>query len=57
MEQETFLSGYCRCTDGSRMVAVVTEKQTPVETDCKYPDCPYTTECCIAAGIRELCKT
>ncbi|HIQ67458.1 MAG TPA: hypothetical protein IAB74_02985 [Candidatus Faecousia excrementigallinarum] len=56
VEQETFLSGYCRCTDGSRMVAVVTEDHILVETDCNYPDCPYTTECCIAAGIRELCK-
>ena len=56
VEQETFLSGYCRYTDGSRMVAVVTEDHTLVETDCNYPDCPYTTECCIAAGIRGLGK-
>lgn len=56
MEKETFLSGYCRCTDSSRMVAVVTEDQTLAETDCNYPDCPYTSECTIAAGIRDLLK-
>ena len=54
MEQETFLSGYCRCTDGSRMVAVVTEYLSLVRPDCNSTLCPYTTECCIAAGIREL---
>ena len=56
VEQENFLSGYCRCMDGSRMVTVMTEDHTLTETDCNYPDCPYTNECVIAAGIRELLK-
>lgn len=56
MEKETFLSGYCRCVDGSRMVTVVTENQTLTETDCNFPDCPYTGECTIASGIRDLLK-
>ena len=38
VEQENFLSGYCRCMDGSRMVTVVTEDHTLTETDCNYPD-------------------
>lgn len=54
VEQESFLSGYCRCMDGSRMVAVVTEDHTLTETDCGYPDCPYAAGCPIAAQIREL---
>lgn len=53
MEQETFLSGYCRMLDQSRMVAVVTKDGVLLETDCSYPDCPYAPGCPVAEKIRE----
>jgi len=54
MEKETFLSGYCRTADNSRMVAVVTEDGQLLEADCCYENCPYTPNCTIAKSIREL---
>lgn len=54
MEQEHFLSGYCRTADQSRMVAVITEDQKFVEADCLYENCPYAPGCTIAKAIWEL---
>ena len=54
MEQETFVSGYCRCLDQSRMVAVVTEDGQLTEVDCGYPDCGYAPGCPVAQKIDEL---
>ncbi|MBO5048987.1 MAG: hypothetical protein J6C41_00975 [Oscillospiraceae bacterium] len=54
MEQELFLSGYCRNLDHSRMVCVVTEDRNLTEVDCDYPCCPYIKECSIAKHIAEL---
>ena len=54
MEQEIFLSGYCRVLDQSRMVAAITENGQFLEADCSYPDCPYAPGCPIAEKIREL---
>ena len=52
MEQEIFLSGYCRAIDQSRMVAVeITAGQA--DADCAFPDCPYAPNCQIAEKIRE----
>lgn len=56
MEQERFLSGYCRCLDQSRMVTVVTENGALTEVDCGYPDCPYASGCPVAEKINELLK-
>ncbi len=56
MEQETFLSGYCRTQDQSRMVAVVTEDGKLVEADCCYGSCVYEPNCTIAREIRALLK-
>ena len=53
MEKELFLSGYCRCLDGSRMVAIVVEDGKLEEADCAYPNCPYAPGCPIAAKIEE----
>ena len=53
MEKELFLSGYCRCMDQSRMVAVVVEDGALVEADCAYPDCAYAPNCPVAAKIAE----
>ena len=56
MEQETFLSGYCRMQDQSRMVTVVTQDGVLLEADCSYDGCPYAPGCPIAEKIRELTK-
>jgi hypothetical protein len=54
MEKETFLSGYCRCLDGARTVAVVTENGKLVEVDCSYENCPHTPTCPIAKEIKNI---
>ena len=51
MEKETFLSGYCRTTDQSRMVEVITEDGKLLETDCCYPDCIHAPNCNIAQAV------
>ena len=50
---EYFLSGYCRCMDASRKVLLETEEDGSFEADCNFGACPYESECCIAAEIRE----
>ena len=54
MEKEAFFSGYCRCQDQSRMVAVVSEDGELTEADCSYGNCPYEPNCTIAQKIREF---
>ena len=54
MEQETFLSGYCRTMDESRMVVVVTEDRQLIDVDCCYESCPYTPNCTVAQQIQAL---
>ena len=54
MEQEKFISGYCRTQDCSRMVCVVTENGSLSEVDCSYEGCPFTGECTIAKEITTL---
>ena len=54
MEKETFLSGYCRTTDQSRMVEVITENGKLLEVDCCYENCIHAPNCSIAQQIREL---
>ena len=54
MEQEHFLTGYCRCLDQSRMVEVITVDGKPTEIDCNYSNCPYVGNCTIAQQIRQL---
>ena len=55
MDFEEFVSGYCRCIDGSRMVTVGRfDGQTDI--DCNYGSCPYESECAVAERIRELTK-
>ena len=53
MEQEFFISGYCRAIDQSRMVAVVTEDGRLEEVDCCYPDCVHAPNCIIAQEIAQ----
>lgn len=52
MEDEVFISGYCRALDQSRTVTV--EIDVVVEADCAYPDCPHCQSCDLAKRIREL---
>ena len=54
MEKETFLSGYCRTTDQSRIVEVITENGQLLEVDCCYENCIHAPNCSIAQQIREL---
>ena len=56
MEQEHFISGYCRCQDQSRMVELVTEEKKLVEVDCSFESCPYAGNCTVAQRIREICE-
>jgi hypothetical protein len=56
MEKETFLSGYCRTIDNSRMVEVITEDGKLLEVDCCYDCCLHKPNCTIAQSIEELIK-
>ena len=51
---EHYLTGYCRCLDGSRIVEVVTEDGKVEECDCGYGDCKFQSQCTIAQNIEEL---
>ena len=44
MEKELFLSGYCRCMDSSRTVALFLVDGKLEECDCAYPGCPYAPQ-------------
>ena len=52
MEKECFLTGYCRTTDQSRTVAVVTEDRKLLEVDCCYENRIHTPNCTIAKEIK-----
>ena len=54
MEKESFLSGYCRSIDESRMVTAVTENNALLEVDCSFETCIHAPNCTIAQHIREL---
>lgn len=55
MEEEVFLSGYCRQIDQSRKV-LVERFGGQLEVDCGYFACPYTANCTVAQQIEELKK-
>ena len=52
--EERYLTGYCRCLDGSRMVEVVVEDGMLDECDCLYGACRFQSQCTIAKEIGEL---
>ena len=54
MEKEVFLSGYCRCMDASRMVAVFINDDAVEEVDCCYGSCTHQPNCTIAREIDQL---
>ena len=53
MEDEKFLSGYCRQIDQSRMVVVEVFDGEP-DISCGYCHCTYAPNCTIAQQIQEL---
>ncbi len=54
MEQEVFISGYCRVLDESRMVCAVKEDGALTEVDCAFPGCPHAPACTVAKSIQEF---
>ena len=51
---EHYLTGYCRCLDGSRIVEVVVEDGKLDECDCLYGECKFQCQCTIAKEIGEF---
>lgn len=51
MEEERFVSGYCRQIDGSRMVEVILTDGKVSEVDCNFGSCPYEGACPISKKI------
>ena len=56
MEQEHYLTGYCRTLDQSRMVEVITDGNQLTEVDCCYENCIHRPNCTIAQEIAALTK-
>ena len=54
MEEEKFLSGYCRVLDGSRTVTAELSDGRLVCADCSYGSCIYESGCPIAAELSKL---
>ena len=54
MEDEKFISGYCRTLDQSRMVTVELTDDRIDDVDCLYPACVYAPNCPIAKQIDSL---
>ena len=52
MEREAFFSGYCRCIDAARTVAVEAEGKELTEVDCLFVSCPHAPNCPIGEKIR-----
>ena len=53
MEEEVFLSGYCRQIDQSRKV-LVELFDGQLDVDCGYLTCPYAPNCTVAQQIDDL---
>ncbi len=54
MEEERFISGYCRILDAARTVCAVTEQGKLTEADCSYDSCPYKESCSIGQQLTAL---
>ena len=53
MEQEIFISGYCRQIDQSRQV-LVELYDGDMDVACDYFNCPYAPNCTVAQKIDAL---
>lgn len=51
MEEEKFLTGYCRQLDAPRTVEVILENGHITEVDCCYGSCLYESGCPLAQEI------
>ena len=56
MEFEEFITGYCRCLDAGRMVALEGSDGT-WEADCAFGGCPYENECPVGQRIAEILES
>lgn len=56
MENEVFLSGYCRQIDQSRRV-LVEQFDGQMDVDCGYFTCPYASNCTIAQQIKSTVQS
>jgi hypothetical protein len=54
MDEEKFLSGYCRCMDCSRTVTAELVDGKLDNVDCGYGSCVYQGSCPIAAEIEKI---
>ena len=54
MEDEKFISGYCRVLDCSRTVTVELTNGQITDVDCRYGNCIYESNCPIAKEISKL---
>ena len=54
MEDEKFISGYCRQTDCSRIVTAELEDGKLTGADCQFDNCPHQAECPIAIALTAL---
>ena len=54
MEDEKFITGYCRQLDASRTVCAETVDGVLEEADCCYGSCVYQNECQIGKAIDGL---
>ncbi len=54
MEEEYIFTGYCRATDGSRVVTVETDGAKIEDIGCGFGNCPHQPSCPIAQKIREI---
>lgn len=58
MPEETFLTGFCRQMDATRMVALEYEDgpegRTLAEVDCSFGTCVYRSACEIGKAIEAL---
>ena len=54
MEDEKFISGYCRVLDGSRTVCALIVNGVLTEVDCAYGSCPYQADCPIGKELANL---
>ena len=52
MEDEKFISGYCRVQDQARTVTLEWEDGTWY-CDCSYPGCVYADSCPIGSQLKE----
>ncbi len=54
MEDEKFITGYCRVMDCSRTITAELTDNQLTYVDCCYGDCVYQSSCPIAAELDKL---